>query len=231
MGEWPHPATGGGRAVVVLDVNETLSDMAPLGRRFADLGLDPALARAWFAGVLRDGFALTAAGGDARFAAIAEAELRRLLDAAAPGHDAGAAVAHVLGGFATLGVHPDVPGGIAALADAGHRVVTLSNGAAAVAERLLAEAGVRDRVEACLSVEAAGAWKPARAAYLHAARACGVAPGDMTMVAVHPWDIDGAVRAGLRTVWISRDGAAYPPHFRPPGRTARGLDALAPLES
>jgi len=48
--------------VVVFDVNETLSDMAPLAQRFADIGAPPALARLWFAALLRDGFARTAAG-------------------------------------------------------------------------------------------------------------------------------------------------------------------------
>ena len=35
--------------VVVFDVNETLSDMAPLAGRFADLGAPPGLAATWFA--------------------------------------------------------------------------------------------------------------------------------------------------------------------------------------
>ena len=54
--------------VVVFDVNETLSDMAPLADRFADVGAPPALARLWFAALLRDGFARTAAGESERFA-------------------------------------------------------------------------------------------------------------------------------------------------------------------
>jgi 2-haloacid dehalogenase len=217
------------RPVIVLDVNETLSDMAPIAGRFADLGLDPALARLWFAGVLRDGFGLTAAGAPAPFAAIAEGGLRALLAAAPPDRGVDRAVAHVMEGFAALSVHPDVPGGIRALADAGHRVVTLSNGSAAVAERLLADCGVRDRVDACLSVDDAGAWKPAAAAYRYAARVCGVEPGAMMMVAAHPWDIDGAARAGLRTAWIRRSGEGYPPHLLPAGHVAGGLDDLARL--
>ena len=52
--------------VVVFDVNETLSDMAPLAQRFADLGAPPHLARLWFASLLRDAFARTAAGSAER---------------------------------------------------------------------------------------------------------------------------------------------------------------------
>lgn len=214
-------------AVIVLDVNETLSDMAPMAGRFADVGLPPGDAPLWFAAVLRDGMGLTAAGAPRPFAAVAAGVLRTMLERVLPGADHDAPVAHVLAGFGALDVHPDVPPGIVALADAGHRVVTLSNGAAAVAEGLLTRAGVRGGVEACLSVDDAGAWKPAAAAYRYAAGACGVATGDLLMVAVHPWDIDGAARAGLRTAFIRRDGAPYPEHLTPPALVARGLDDLA----
>jgi hypothetical protein len=55
-------------SVVVFDVNETLSDMSPMARRFADVGAPEHLAKLWFATLLRDGFALTAAGGQRPFA-------------------------------------------------------------------------------------------------------------------------------------------------------------------
>ena len=46
------------------------------------------------------------------------------------------------------------------------------------------------------------------------------------MVAAHPWDVDGAHRAGLRTVSVDRTGAPYPPSFAAPDVTVRGLDEL-----
>lgn len=219
--------TGDAPAVIVFDVNETLSDMAPMAARFADLGADPGLAALWFAGVLRDGFALTAVGAARPFAEIAAGGLRAMLDPAVLDRPPDDAVAHVLEGFSGLPVHPDVPPGVAALAAAGYRLVTLSNGAATVAERLLAGAGLRDRFADCLSVDDAGAWKPAAAAYHHAASRSGVAPGDMLLVAVHPWDIDGAARAGLRTAWIDRAGRPYPSHLTAPVLRATGIDDLA----
>ncbi|MGE3795509.1 MAG: haloacid dehalogenase type II [Dehalococcoidia bacterium] len=212
--------------LVVFDVNETLSDMAPIAERFADLGVGGHLADVWFASLLRDGFALTAAGAPQPFATVAEGLLRVILARTSPDSGLEAAVAHVLDGLATLGVHPDVPEGIEALAAAGHRMITLSNGSADVAERLLAACGMRRHFEACLSVEDAGAWKPARAAYLHAAAVCEVAPARMLMVAVHPWDIDGASRAGLRTAWIDRGARPYPGYFAAPDVT---VDVLTDL--
>ncbi len=54
-------------SVIVFDVNETLSDMSPMGERFAEVGVPAQLAKLWFATLLRDGFALTAAGGNGAF--------------------------------------------------------------------------------------------------------------------------------------------------------------------
>ena len=55
----------------------------------------------------------------------------------------------------------------------------------------------------------------------------GSRPADATLVAVHPWDIDGAARAGLRTAWINRTGALYPAHLTAPDRTVATVAELA----
>jgi 2-haloacid dehalogenase len=49
----------------------------------------------------------------------------------------------------------------------------------------------------------------------------------MLMVAVHPWDLHGAARAGMATAWIDRTGAPYPDVFVPPTLTAVDLPGLA----
>jgi 2-haloacid dehalogenase len=213
--------------VVVFDVNETLSDMAQLAGRFAEVGAPPALARVWFACLLRDGFARTAAGESERFAVLAESGLHVVLHGIALRLPLNAAVAHVLDGFAALSCHPDVPEGVRALRARGLRLVTMSNGAAAVAEKLLGGAGLRGDFEQLLSVEDAGVWKPAPGAYGYVAEVCGVAPADLLMVAVHPWDLDGAARAGLRTALIDRTGAPYPTYCRAPDYVVSSLDQLA----
>ena len=214
-------------SVVVFDVNETLSDLGPMAARFADVGAPPALAATWFAAVLRDGFALAVHGEQRPFAELARDALRTLLPASPLDRDLAEAVEHVVAGFGDLPVHPDVPEGVRALSDAGLRLVTLSNGAASVAEGLLERAGLRDRFELLLTVEDAGVWKPARAAYEHAAQRCGVPASDLLLVAVHPWDLDGASRAGLATGWVDRSGTAYPGCFAPPTHTVRALPELA----
>ena len=119
------------------------------------------------------------------------------------------AVGHIMDGFVGLQVHPDVGKGIRALAALGIRLVTLTNGSASIARRLLADAGLEDAFESCLSVEQAGVWKPAGGAYTYAMAACDVEPVDAMLVWVHPWDTDGAHRAGLAAAWINRGGGRY----------------------
>jgi 2-haloacid dehalogenase len=211
---------------VVLDVNETLSDLAPMTEVFADLGAPGHLAATWFASVLRDGFARLLAGAQEEFATVGRGAARVLLADAPLTASLDDAVERVMAGFLDLPVHPDVPGGLRALKDAGHRVVTLTNGSTEVSDRLFRHAGVRDLVDRLISAQEAGLWKPALGAYAYGAEVCGTELGSMLLVAVHPWDIDGAARAGMRTAWIDRHGAPYPEHFRAPDITVPDLGSL-----
>ena len=203
-------------AVLVFDVNETLSDMAPLADRFAEIEADPGLARTWFASLLRDGFALTVSDVNPSFGALAGEQLQLLLGSLDLNRDLDDAVAHVLGGFAELRCHPDVAVGIHALSALGLRLVTLTNGATSVAQRLLDDAGLIDTFEFLLSAEQAGFWKPDPRAYAYALSRCGVRAAEAMLVSVHPWDTDGARRAGLSAAWVNRSGSITPAISAPP---------------
>lgn len=213
--------------LVVFDVNETLSDLTPLRRRFSELGVPEDVADAWFAGILRDGFALAVGGLSRPFADIASDGVRWILHGRELDRPVEDAVDHVMEGLQGLAVHPDVPDGVRALASQGLRLVTLTNGSTSMSERLLGSAGLLDHFERLLSVEGAGVWKPARAAYAHALDVCGVDADRAMLVAVHPWDVDGAQRAGLQGAWLNRQGASYPAHFRAPDVEASDLVGLA----
>ena len=63
-------------------------------------------------------------------------------------------------------------------------------------------------------------------AYRYAATACSVAPAKMGLVAVHPWDIDGARRVRLTSIWIDRKQAPDPSTFLPPNLRVAHLEAL-----
>lgn len=214
--------------VVVFDVNETLSDLEPLRTRLTDAAAPGHLLETWFVATLRDGFALTVTGDCAPFRTVGTDVLEQLLSAQQGLHGAARALAeHVLDGFAELPLHPDVAEGMRLLRAAGLRLVTLTNGAAAVSHALLDNGDVSELVERQLSVEDAGHWKPHPRAYAWAAEQCSTLPGAMLMVAVHPWDLHGASRVGMSTGWINRKNSTYPDVLGQPTRQATDLVALA----
>jgi 2-haloacid dehalogenase len=213
--------------LVVLDVNETLSDLTGMREAFTSAGLDAAEVEPWFAGVLRDAFALTVLGDNPSFAEIARSSLEVRIRASGPTTDPTSEADLVMRQFLQLPTHDDVVPGLTALAHLGCRIVTLSNGSADVARMLLAGTTAAGVVEDYLSVADAGAWKPAAAAYEHALASTAVPAHRAMLVAVHPWDIEGARRAGMRTAWLDRGGATYPAHFGAPDITVHDFVALA----
>jgi len=215
--------------LVVFDVNETLSDLGRMSQHFEEIGAPPQLAALWFASVLRDGFALTAAGGNPPFGDVAEDALRTLLAEQPLNRDVGDAIAHVMTSLQGLPVHPDVVEGVRALAAGGFRMAALTNGAAATAEALLERAGIREDVGPVLSVQDARRWKPAPESYAYALGTVQREADDVVLVAVHPWDIDGAARAGLRTAWLNRSGVPYPSTMTRPDHEVSTIGELAGL--
>lgn len=187
-------------AVVVFDVIETLASLDPVAARLQRHGLDRPVLASWFTRLLRDGMAITSAGGYARFVEVAASALRAETRGALSDDE----IAHVVGGFTELTPQPDAAAAIRGAADAGMRVFTLSNGAATSARDFLDRAGVVDMVDAVLSIDEVQAWKPSPAPYELAVRTAGVPPDRVAMVAVHSWDIYGAGQAGLTTGWCPR---------------------------
>lgn len=214
--------------LVVLDVNETLSDLEPLRERFTDVGAPAHLLDTWFAGTLRDGFALAASGTSRTFPEVGAAVLTGLLSGVGGlTLPLEVAVAGVLEGVRALDVHPDVPEGLRALSDSGVRVVTLTNGSLSQSEQLLERAGVAGLVERRLSVDDARRWKPHPDAYRYAAEQCRVPLERCAMVAVHPWDLHGAASVAMTTGWIDRRGTPWPSIFDPPAVTGATLLEVA----
>jgi 2-haloacid dehalogenase len=122
---------------------------------------------------------------------------------------------------------PTTAPGLRQIHDQGVRLITLTNGATALSDKMLTDAGVLPLLEHRLSVEEPRRWKPHPEAYLYAAGVCRLEPARMALVAVHPWDVDGARRAGLLGIWVNRKQALYPPAFLPPDLEVPNLGALA----
>lgn len=214
--------------VLVLDVNETLTDMEPLRDGFEAAGLPRHSLEPWFAAMLRDGFALTVLDEYAVFRDLA-AELLEAQLVAAGIEPTAETVGNVLSGFTRLPLHADVAPGLHKIHQAGIRIVTLTNGAAAMSENVFRDGGILPLLEHRLDVSVPQRWKPHPDAYRYAAEVCGVPVERMGLAAVHPWDVAGAQRAGLQGFYIDRGKTPYPKVFGAPDHTITDFEALAEL--
>lgn len=211
--------------LVVFDAIETLFSLEPVRLELRQIGVGDRALETWFARLLRDAFALTAAGGYAGFRPLAEGALRSVLaDHDVPATDE--VLDRVFAAFSTLPIHADGPPALEAVVRAGIPVHILTNGTGDTTEQLLANAGVSHLVDAVLTVHDVGRWKPAPEPYLHAAGAGGVDPSEVALVAVHGWDICGARAAGLRTGWCSRLEHHLSPALGPADATGDSLVAV-----
>lgn len=204
-------------AVVLLDVNETLVSFDGLRPRFPR----PEMVELWLAATLRDGIGLSAAGDHASFVAVGRGVLLGML-----GGDEQAAD-HVLAGLDELRLHGDVVAGLQALAQRGARVVAYTNGSAEQTRGWLERGGAEPHVDDCLSVEEVRRWKPAAEAYEWVLGRLGADPQQTALIAVHPWDLNGASHVGIRTAWLNRTGVPWPDVFAEPEFSAPHLPALA----
>jgi 2-haloacid dehalogenase len=96
---------------------------------------------------------------------------------------------------------PDVPAGLEALRR-GRVVAALSNGNLALLVDLTRHGDLR--FDCLLSAELVRVYKPEAQVYLTGARLLGLEPGEVMMVAAHPFDLQGARGAGLRTAFVDR---------------------------
>jgi 2-haloacid dehalogenase len=130
--------------------------------------------------------------------------------------------------YRRLPAFADAAPGLAALAEAGHRLFAFSNGTAAAVETLLRGAGLRDHFEGVVSVDDLRSYKPNPAVYAYFLRRAGCTGERASLVSANPFDVIGAVSAGMRGVWVRRSQqAVFDPWEIPPTLTVTCLADLA----
>jgi 2-haloacid dehalogenase len=207
------------RAVLV-DVFETMLRVEALRSRFVDVGRPEHEWELFFTRTLRDGMALTLAGGVRPFAEVARAALRTTT-----GHELSEdALDHVLAGFRELPPYPDVEPALRALARARVPAYAFTHGTGEVACAALDRAGLRTYLRGVLSTEEIRTFKPPARAYHWACQQLETPADRVALVAVHSWDVHGAVRAGLIGGLATRLEGAVPAVVTPPHVAATGLD-------
>jgi 2-haloacid dehalogenase len=137
--------------------------------------------------------------------------------------------ARLLALYRELSAYPEVPGMLAALKAAGRRVAILSNGSPAMLEAAVASAGIGTSVDAVLSVEEVGVFKPHARVYDLVGRHLGVARDEVLFVSSNGWDAAGAAHYGFRTVWVNRAGEPVDRLPARPGHVMADLTGIPAL--
>ena len=128
--------------------------------------------------------------------------------------------------YRVLDAFPEVPRMLERLRDAGMKTAILSNGAPEMLTAAVDNAGIGGLLDAILSVEAIGIYKPDPAVYRLASDSLGVAPGAVCFLSSNAWDVCGAATFGFTAVWVNRSG--QPPE-RLPGSPVVELTDLTGL--
>lgn len=106
--------------------------------------------------------------------------------------------------YRQLDAYPEVPEVLAAIRSAGIKTAILSNGSPTMLADAVDHAGLGPYLDAVLSIEAVGVYKPAPAVYALAQDRFGVEAFRLAFMTANAWDAAGAASAGLHTVWVNR---------------------------
>ena len=128
--------------------------------------------------------------------------------------------------YLTLDAYPEVPDALRRLRGGGLRAMILSNGEPGMLRAAARSAGIAELLDAILSVEEVGIFKPHPKVYRLAVDRLAVRPDQIAFQSSNAWDVSGAAAFGLRAVWINRLG--MPPE-RLPGAAEHELRDLSGL--
>jgi 2-haloacid dehalogenase len=128
--------------------------------------------------------------------------------------------------YLALDAYPEVPDALRRLRAGGLKTAILSNGEPGMLGAAARSAGIADLLDAVLSVEEVGIFKPHPKVYQLAVDRLAVRPDQIAFQSSNAWDVSGAATFGLRAVWINRLG--LPPE-RLPGAAEHELRDLSGL--
>lgn len=123
--------------------------------------------------------------------------------------------------YLTPAAYPEATGMLAALKAGGLGRAILSNGTPAMLDSGVAAAGLTPLLDAILSVESAGIFKPHPSVYQLACRHFHLPADRIAFVSSNGWDAAGAAAFGFRVIWVNRSGL-------PPERLPDGPEAVVP---
>ncbi len=105
-----------------------------------------------------------------------------------------------------LAAYKEVPKMLTQLKAAGYQTAILSNGSPDMLEGAVKSAGLEMVLDAVLSVEDVGIFKPDARVYGMVGTQFGTTPDQVLFVSSNGWDAAGAAGFGFNTVWVNRAG-------------------------
>ena len=110
--------------------------------------------------------------------------------------------------YRVLPAFDDVQEGLSALSANDFHAYAFSNGAAPAVETLLRNAGIRQHFLGVVSVDDVRSFKPNPAVYAHLLRKTGAGGDKAWMISSNPFDVIGAISAGMKAAWVRRSPTA-----------------------
>ena len=128
--------------------------------------------------------------------------------------------------YLKLSPFPEVADTLRRLREGGMRMAILSNGSPAMLAPLVENAGIGGLLDAVISVEEAGVYKPHPKVYRLAVDRLGVPAGEIAFLSSNGWDAYAASAFGMRAIWCNR---YRQPKERLPGAPEHEIRSLAEL--
>ena len=132
----------------------------------------------------------------------------------------------LLDAYQSLDCFPEVPGVLKTLREAGLATAILSNAPPMMLEAAVESAGIGDGLDAVISADRLGVYKPSAQVYRLALDELDVARTQVSFQSSNGWDAAGAATFGFRVVWCNRTGQARERMPDAPDVEVRTLDEL-----
>ncbi|WP_119168832.1 haloacid dehalogenase type II [Algihabitans albus] len=132
--------------------------------------------------------------------------------------------------YLRLDAYPDVRPTLERLRAGGLKTAILSNGEPTMLAAAVEHAGLADLLDAALSVEEVGIYKPDARVYQLAIDRFGLAgPAEIAFVSTNGWDARGAANFGFQVAWMNRFGLQLDRLPGEPKAIMTGLEELPGL--
>ena len=129
--------------------------------------------------------------------------------------------------YRVLPPFPEVKEALETLRSGDARMFAFSNGTADAVRGLLRNAGIDGFFDDVVSTDEIRSFKPNPAVYAHFLRRAGASGSEAWLISSNPFDVIGAISAGMRAAWVKRSPrAVFDPWEIQPTLTIGGLGEL-----